>query len=64
MNVLQSYEMQSLLRPGDVVVDVGANLGRREVEAMYGRSILSAAIILAICRFLQSLFCSITCCYN
>lgn len=27
MNVLQSYEMQSLLRPGDVVVDVGANLG-------------------------------------
>jgi FkbM family methyltransferase len=27
MNVLQSYEMQSLLRPGDVVVDAGANLG-------------------------------------
>merc|ERR1712000_680529 len=27
MNILQSYEMQSLLRPGDVVVDVGANLG-------------------------------------
>lgn len=27
MNILQNYEMQSLLRPGDVVVDVGANLG-------------------------------------
>jgi FkbM family methyltransferase len=27
MNVLQSYEMQSLLRKGDVVVDAGANLG-------------------------------------
>jgi len=27
MNVLQSYEMQSILRPGDVVIDVGANLG-------------------------------------
>lgn len=27
MNPLQSYEMQSLLQPGDVVVDVGANLG-------------------------------------
>jgi len=27
MNVLQNYEMQSLLRPGDVVIDVGANLG-------------------------------------
>lgn len=27
MNPLQSYEMQSLLAPGDVVVDVGANLG-------------------------------------
>jgi len=27
MNVLQSYEMQSLLRSGDVVIDVGANLG-------------------------------------
>mmetsp|Transcript_12529 Transcript_12529/g.30762 ORF Transcript_12529/g.30762 Transcript_12529/m.30762 type:complete len:572 (-) Transcript_12529:151-1866(-) len=27
MNVMQSYEMQSLLRPGDVVVDAGANLG-------------------------------------
>lgn len=27
MNILQSYEMQSLLRPGDTVIDVGANLG-------------------------------------
>mmetsp|Transcript_12494 Transcript_12494/g.35589 ORF Transcript_12494/g.35589 Transcript_12494/m.35589 type:complete len:569 (+) Transcript_12494:74-1780(+) len=27
MNPLQAYEMQSLLRLGDVVVDVGANLG-------------------------------------
>jgi len=27
MNLMQSYEMQSLLRPGDVVVDAGANLG-------------------------------------
>jgi len=27
MNPLQSYEMQSLLRPGDVAIDVGANLG-------------------------------------
>jgi FkbM family methyltransferase len=27
MNVLQSYEMQSLLRKGDTVVDAGANLG-------------------------------------
>merc|ERR1711865_552646 len=27
MNVLQSYEMQSILRPGDTVIDVGANLG-------------------------------------
>ncbi|KAF4753468.1 hypothetical protein FOZ62_022525 [Perkinsus olseni] len=27
MNVLQSYEMQSILRPGDVFVDAGANLG-------------------------------------
>merc|ERR1711865_1434 len=27
MNVLQSYEMQSVLRPGDVVIDVGSNLG-------------------------------------
>lgn len=27
MNPLQSYEMQSLLQPGDVVIDVGANLG-------------------------------------
>merc|ERR1712032_1673236 len=31
MNPLQSYEMQSLLQPGDVVVDVGANLGRYTV---------------------------------
>merc|ERR1711957_544747 len=27
MNPLQSYEMQSLLRTGDVAIDVGANLG-------------------------------------
>merc|ERR550534_640427 len=27
MNPLQSYEMQSLLQPGDVVIDAGANLG-------------------------------------
>lgn len=27
MNPLQSYEMQSILQPGDVVIDVGANLG-------------------------------------
>lgn len=27
MNPLQSYEMQSLLQPGDVAIDVGANLG-------------------------------------
>merc|ERR1719253_737231 len=27
MNHYQSYEMQSLLRPGDTVVDVGGNLG-------------------------------------
>ncbi|OLP87432.1 hypothetical protein AK812_SmicGene31336 [Symbiodinium microadriaticum] len=27
MNPLQSYEMQSLLQPGDTVIDVGANLG-------------------------------------
>jgi len=27
MNPLQSYEMQSLLQAGDVVIDVGANLG-------------------------------------
>lgn len=27
MNVMQSYEMQSILRTGDVVIDVGANLG-------------------------------------
>jgi len=27
MNPLQSYEMQSLLQQGDVVIDVGANLG-------------------------------------
>ncbi|CAK9067333.1 unnamed protein product [Durusdinium trenchii] len=27
MNPLQSYEMQSILQPGDVVLDVGANLG-------------------------------------
>merc|ERR1719389_1478536 len=27
MNPMQNYEMQAVLRPGDVVVDVGANLG-------------------------------------
>ena len=27
MNLVQSYEMQSLLRPGEVFVDAGANLG-------------------------------------
>ncbi|KAF4653239.1 hypothetical protein FOL47_010618 [Perkinsus chesapeaki] len=27
MNVLQSYEMQSILKPGDVFIDAGANLG-------------------------------------
>ena len=27
MNPLQSYEMQSILQPGDTVIDVGANLG-------------------------------------
>jgi hypothetical protein len=27
MNVMQSYEMQSLIKPGGVFVDVGANLG-------------------------------------
>ena len=27
MNHLQSYQMQMLLRPGDVAIDVGANLG-------------------------------------
>jgi FkbM family methyltransferase len=27
MNIVQSYEMQSILRPGEVFVDVGANLG-------------------------------------
>jgi FkbM family methyltransferase len=27
MNLLQSYEMQALLAPGDIFVDVGANLG-------------------------------------
>ena len=27
MNIVQSYEMQSILRPGEVFVDAGANLG-------------------------------------
>jgi FkbM family methyltransferase len=27
MNIVQSYEMQSMLRPGEVFVDAGANLG-------------------------------------
>ena len=27
MNIVQSYEMQSILSPGDVFVDIGANLG-------------------------------------
>lgn len=27
MNLLQSYEMQAVLQPGDVVIDAGANLG-------------------------------------
>merc|ERR1719454_949167 len=27
MNVIQNYEMQAILRPGDVVIDAGANLG-------------------------------------
>merc|ERR1719454_840363 len=27
MNLIQNYEMQALLRPGDVVIDAGANLG-------------------------------------
>jgi len=27
MNVMQNYEMQVILRPGDVVLDVGSNLG-------------------------------------
>merc|ERR1712224_251774 len=27
MNVMQNYEMQAVLRPGDVVIDVGSNLG-------------------------------------
>ena len=27
MNVMQSYHMQTMIREGDVVVDVGANLG-------------------------------------
>ena len=27
MNIVQSYEMQSMLKPGDVFIDVGANLG-------------------------------------
>lgn len=27
MNHMQSYQMQMLLRPGDVAIDVGANLG-------------------------------------
>ena len=27
MNTMQNYQMQLVLRPGDVVVDAGANLG-------------------------------------
>ena len=27
MNHLQSYQMQVMLKPGDVAIDVGANLG-------------------------------------
>eukprot|EP00928_Gymnodinium_smaydae_P062184 TRINITY_DN46103_c0_g1_i1.p1 TRINITY_DN46103_c0_g1~~TRINITY_DN46103_c0_g1_i1.p1 ORF type:complete len:510 (+),score=83.05 TRINITY_DN46103_c0_g1_i1:43-1572(+) len=27
MNIMQNYQMQAILRPGDVVIDAGANLG-------------------------------------
>lgn len=40
MNHMQSYQMQMLLRPGDVAIDVGANLGCYTValaEARDGR---------------------------
>lgn len=58
MNHMQSYQMQVLLRPGDVAIDVGANLGCYTValaealiiERKTERGVIKATVKLC-CRF-------------